>query len=196
MIFELPVLNFEKDALEPHISARTIEFHYGKQFRLHINNLNALIDGMRITSVDLTTLIKESVDCSGVLFCNAAQVWNHRFYFEQLSPKPKTMPEGNLFSAINKTFGSFEEFKNRFDKAAISLFGSGYAWLSQKDDGNLIITQELNAGNPIRKNYKPLLTCDVWEHAYYLDYQCRRVDYISNFWNVLDWNVIEKRIEN
>ncbi|MDR3226579.1 MAG: superoxide dismutase [Prevotellaceae bacterium] len=197
MIFELPILNFEKNALEPHISAQTIEFHYGKILRAHLTNLNGLIDGLKIVTADLASIIKEYPDTNGVLFRSAAQVWNHSFYFEQLSPtsKAKAMPEGNLLLAINESFGSFEEFKILFEKAAISLFGSGWAWLSQKKDGNLVITQETNAGNPMRMNCKPLITCDVWEHSYFLDYQCRRVDYIANFWNVFDWSVIEKRFE-
>jgi Fe-Mn family superoxide dismutase len=195
MIFELPILNFEKNALEPHISAQTIEFHYGKLFRVYLINVNGLMDGLNIVTADLASIIKESPDTNGVLFRNAAQVWNHSFYFEQLSSTPKTMPEGNLLLAITKSFGSFEEFKSLFEKAAISLFGSGWAWLSQKEDGSLVITQEMNAGNPLRMNCKPLITCDVWEHAYYLDYQCRRVDYIANFWNVFDWSVIEKRFD-
>ena len=195
MRFELPILPFETNALEPHISAATIELHYKKMLRFHINNLNGFMDGMKMARTDLKIIIKKESDTNGIFYRNAAQIWNHSFYFEQLSPKPKLMPEGKLLLAIEKSFGSFDDFKTDFDKAAISLFGSGWAWLSQKENGNLVITQEINAGNPMRKNYKPLITCDVWEHAYYLDYHCRRVDYIANFWMVFDWNVIEKRFE-
>ncbi|MDR2127367.1 MAG: superoxide dismutase [Prevotellaceae bacterium] len=195
MIFELPILRFEKDALEPYLSVQTIEFHYDKLFRYYVNNVNILVDEFQLVTISLQDIIKKYAKRNGVLFYNVAQVWNHAFYFEQLFPTPKTMPEGNLLSAINKSFGSLEEFKHIFDKAVISLWGSGSAWLSQTEDGTLIITKEPNAGNPLTKNNKPLLMCDVWEHAYYLDYPCRKADYIYNFWNILDWNVIEKRFD-
>ncbi|MDR2651449.1 MAG: superoxide dismutase [Prevotellaceae bacterium] len=193
MIFELPMLRFEKDALEPHISAQTIELHYDKVFRYHLDNVNRLIDEFQLVELSLQTIIKKFAKQNGALFYSAAQVLNHMFYFEQLFPTPKIMPEGNLLLAINKSFGSIDEFKHKFDKAVISFIGSGHTWLSQKEDDTLIITQEANAGNPIIKNYKPLLVCDVWEHAYYLDYPCRKADYVSNFWKVLDWDIIEKR---
>lgn len=190
MKFELPILDFEHNALEPYISARTIEFHYGKHLRVYVNNLNSFIDGTKFANVDLRTIIKES---SGILFNNAAQVWNHIFYFEQLSGTPKKMPENGLLDAINQAFGSYDDFKLEFDKKTISLFGSGWSWLSIDNAGNLAISQTSNAENPITANHQPLLTCDVWEHAYYIDYQNRRVDYVTGFWNVMDWNVIEKR---
>jgi Fe-Mn family superoxide dismutase len=193
MIFELPILRFEKDALEPYISAQTIEFHYYKLFRYYVNNVNTLLDEFQLVKFGLRSIIKNHARQGGILFYNVAQVWNHTFYFEQLSPTPKTMPEGNLLLAINKSFDSFTEFKHKFDKAVISLWGSGNVWLSQKDDGTLIITQEFNEGNPLTKNHSPLIICDVWEHAYYLDYPCRKADYIYNFWNILDWDIIEKR---
>ncbi|MDR2065446.1 MAG: superoxide dismutase [Prevotellaceae bacterium] len=196
MIFELPILRFEKDALEPYISAHTIEFHYNKYFRYYVNKVNILLDEFQLTTLSLEAIMKRYAKRRGILFYSVAQVWNHSFYFEQLSPTPKTMPEGNLLSAINKSFDSFTEFKHKFDKAVISFCGSGNTWLSQKEDETLIITQETNAGNPFTKNYKPLLMCDVWEHAYYFDYPCRKADYVYNFWNILDWDVIEKRFDS
>jgi Fe-Mn family superoxide dismutase len=196
MIFELPILRFEKDALEPYISAKTIELHYNKLFRYYVNNVNTLLDEFQLTTLSLETVMKKYSKQGGVLFYNVAQVWNHSFYFEQLSSTPKTMPEGNLLSAINKSFDSFTEFKHRFDKAVISFWGSGNAWLSQKEDGTLIITQEINERNPLTKNHKPLMICDIWEHAYYFDYPCRKADYIHNFWNIFDWDMIEKRFDS
>lgn len=192
MKWELPALPFKAEELAPNISKQTIEFHYGKHHQAYVNNLNGFVEGTKFANSTLEDIIKNS---SGALFNNAAQVWNHTFYFEQFSAKAKQNPEGNLLDAIVRDFGSFDEFKDQFDKAAISLFGSGWVWLSQNNDGKLIITQESNAGTPITKNEKPLLTCDVWEHAYYLDYQNRRADYIKGFWNILDWNVIEQRFK-
>jgi Fe-Mn family superoxide dismutase len=190
MKFELITLPFEKASLAPHISKQTIDFHYGKHHQGYVNNLNALIEGTKFENADLKTIIKEA---SGSIFNNAAQVWNHNFYFQTLSAKPKTSPEGKLLEAINKDFGSIEGFRDKFDTAALSLFGSGWVWLSMDKDGHLVVTQESNAGNPLRQCFKPLITCDVWEHAYYLDYQNRRADYVKNFWDVLDWNVVEQR---
>ncbi|MDR1197900.1 MAG: superoxide dismutase [Prevotellaceae bacterium] len=194
MIFELPILKFEHDALEPYISARSIELHYGKVFRFYVNNVNRLMDEFKLTT-GLLSIIKNRLGCPA-LYYNASEVWNHEFYFEQLSPSPKTMPEGNLLLEINRAFGSIDEFKNEFDRISISIFGSGYTWLSQQEDGTLIITQEANAKNPIIRNCKPLLSCDLWEHAYFVDYQCRRADYIANLWNIIDWDVIERRFDN
>ncbi|MDR0421368.1 MAG: superoxide dismutase [Prevotellaceae bacterium] len=195
MIFELPILRFEQNALEPYISARTMEFHYGQVFHFHVNNVNRLVDEFNFVTASLLSIIQKKSGCPA-LFYNAAQVWNHAFYFEQLSPTPKIMPGGNLLLEINRSFGSVDEFKNEFDKASLSIFGSGNTWLSQKENGTLIITQELNAENPMTKNCKPLLVCDMWEHAYFIDYQCRRADYLSGFWKILDWDVIEKRFNN
>ncbi|MDR1552988.1 MAG: superoxide dismutase [Prevotellaceae bacterium] len=195
MIFELPMLRYEKDALEPYISAQTMELHYEKLFRFHVNCFNRLTDDFQVVNTNLSAIIKKFAKQNSVLYYTAAQVLNHMLYFGQLSPTPKITPEGNLLSTINKSFGSIGEFKHKFDKAVISFIGSGNTWLSQKEDGTLIITQEANAGNPITKNYKPLLICDVWEHAYYFDYPCRKADYVSSFWNILDWAVIEKRFD-
>lgn len=190
MKFELPKLPYEVSALNPSISDRTIEFHYGKHHQAYVNNLNNLIQGTKFADADLETIIREA---EGPIFNNAAQVWNHTFYFFQFSPKPCTLPKGELAKAIDRQFGSFEKFKEEFAKASVGLFGSGWTWLVKNDDGSLDIVQESNAGTPLRKGKKPILTCDVWEHAYYLDYQNRRPDYVTNFWNILDWDVISDR---
>lgn len=190
MKFELPKLPYEVSALNPSISDRTIEFHYGKHHQAYVNNLNNLIPGTKFEDADLETIIREA---EGPIFNNAAQVWNHTFYFNQFSPKPCTHPKGELAKAIDRQFGSFEKFKEEFTKASVGLFGSGWTWLVKNDDGSLDIVPESNAGTPLRKGKKPILTCDVWEHAYYLDYQNRRPDYVTNFWNILDWDVISDR---
>jgi superoxide dismutase, Fe-Mn family len=190
MAFELPKLPYQQDALQPYITKTTIEFHYGKHHQAYVNNLNGLIVGTKFENASLETIIKEA---DGGIFNNAAQIWNHTFYFLSLSPKPLLEPTGQLAESIKKDFGSLEEFKDKFSKAAAGLFGSGWAWLVKKDDGSLEITQESNAGNPLKKGLKPILTCDVWEHAYYLDYQNKRPDYIQAFWKVLDWEVVSKR---
>jgi superoxide dismutase, Fe-Mn family len=190
MKFELPKLPYEVSALNPSISDRTIEFHYGKHHQAYVNNLNNLVPGTKFEDADLETIIREA---EGPIFNNAAQVWNHTFYFNQFSAKPCTHPKGELAKAIDRQFGSFEKFKEEFTKASVGLFGSGWAWLVKNDDGSLDIVPEPNAGTPLRKGKKPILTCDVWEHAYYLDYQNRRPDYIASFWNILDWDVISDR---
>jgi Fe-Mn family superoxide dismutase len=190
MTFELPRLLYAQNALEPHISARTLEFHYGKHHQTYVNNLNNLIKGTEFENASLEEIIKNAT--AGV-FNNAAQIWNHTFYWESFAPKAGGEPAGALADAINKSFGSFVKFKEKFSAASVTLFGSGWAWLVKKDDGTLDILQESNAGNPMTKGLIPLLTCDVWEHAYYLDYQNRRPDYVTAFWNLIDWNKIEKR---
>lgn len=190
MKFELPKLPYELSALNPTISDKTLEFHYGKHHQTYVNNLNNLIPGTKFENADLETIVLES---DGAIFNNAAQVWNHTFYFNQFSPNPAAAPTGELAKAIDATFGSFEKFKEEFTKASVGLFGSGWSWLVKNEAGALEIVQEANAGNPLRKGKKPLLTCDVWEHAYYLDYQNRRPDYVSSFWNIVDWKVISER---
>jgi Fe-Mn family superoxide dismutase len=190
MKHELPVLNYKIDGLSPKISQSTLEFHHGKHHMAYITNLNNLIVGTKFENESLETIIKEA---DGGIFNNGAQVWNHTFYFSSFSPNPKQTPTGKLAEAITRDFGSFETFKEKFSQAALTLFGSGWAWLSADAYGNLEISQESNAGNPLRKGLKPILTCDVWEHAYYLDYQNRRADYIKSFWELLDWSVIESR---
>lgn len=190
MSFELPALPYAKNALEPYISEKTLEFHYGKHHQAYVNNLNNLIPGTEFEHADLETVIKKA---EGGIFNNGAQVWNHTFYFEQFSSTPLTSPSGALKDAINVSFGSFDAFQEAFAKAAATLFGSGWAWLVKGADGKLMIVQTGNAGNPLRDGLTPLMTCDVWEHAYYLDKQNVRPRYIEDFWKVLDWKVIDKR---
>lgn len=190
MNFELPKLNYELDALEPHISKKTLEFHYGKHHQTYITNLNKLVIGTEFENATLQDIVKKA---SGGIFNNAAQVWNHTFYWESFSPKGGGLPKGKVAKAINLAFGSFDVFKEKFSTAAATLFGSGWAWLVKKEDGSVEIVQESNAGNPMKNSLKPLMTCDVWEHAYYIDYQNRRADYIASFWNLVDWDIIENR---
>ncbi|MBN2814061.1 MAG: superoxide dismutase [Bacteroidales bacterium] len=190
MPFELPKLPYAADALQPHISKQTIDFHYGKHHQAYVNNLNNLIPGTRFENATLEQMIREA---DGGIFNNAAQVWNHTFYFESFSPAGPREPNDALATAINETFGSFAAFKEQFTKSALTLFGSGWAWLVKNREGKLEIVQESNAGNPLKSGHTPLLTCDVWEHAYYLDYQNKRPDYLLAYWNVLDWDVIGKR---
>jgi Fe-Mn family superoxide dismutase len=193
MEFKLPLLPFGLDELSPMISRKTLEFHYGKHHQAYVNNLNNLIKGTKFENSDLETIVKES---DGGIFNNGAQVWNHTFYFEAFAKNPKEEPTGELAKSIERDFGSFDSFKETFSKAAATLFGSGWAWLVKDAYGNLEIIQESNAGTPLRNGYKPLLTCDVWEHAYYLDYQNRRPDYIEAFWNLVDWKVVESRFKS
>jgi len=190
MNFELPKLPYTLDALSPHIGAKTLEFHYGKHHNAYVNNLVNLVKGTKFENARLEQIIKEA---EGGIYNNGAQVWNHTFYFFGFNPEGRREPMGELADAINKSFGSFDQFKEKFSNAAATLFGSGWTWLVNKDDGSLEIIQESNAGNPLRAGLKPILTCDVWEHAYYLDYQNRRPDYINAFWNILDWDVISGR---
>jgi Fe-Mn family superoxide dismutase len=190
MAFELPKLPYSLDALVPFLSEETLRFHYGKHHQAYVTNLNGLIPGTEFEKSDLETLIRKA---EGPVFNNAAQIWNHTFYFESFSPKGKKSPSGTLAKEIDRTFGSFDSFREQFTKSAVSLFGSGWGWLVRRDDGTLQIIQESNAGNPLRKGFKPLLTCDVWEHAYYIDYRNRRPDYVKSFWEILDWEIIEKR---
>ncbi|MFP4470814.1 MAG: superoxide dismutase [Bacteroidales bacterium] len=191
-MFELPKLPYDYDALEPHISRKTLEFHHDKHHAAYVEKTNKLAKGTKFEEADLKTIIKLA---DGGLFNNGAQVWNHTFFFEQFSPDPKTKPEGKLMEAIEKAFDSYENFREKFDEAATTLFGSGWAWLVKNPDGILEIVQTSNAGNPIHEGNTPLVTCDVWEHAYYLDVQNKRPDYIENFWKVLDWKVVEQRFE-
>ncbi len=191
MAFELPKLPYAIDALEPHISKQTIEFHYGKHHQAYVNNLNNLVPGTEFENASLEEIVKKA---SGGIFNNGAQIWNHTFYWNCLKPNGGGVPTGKLLEAINKSFGSFDEFKQKFSTAAATLFGSGWAWLVKNNDGSLTIVQESNAGNPLRNGLTPLLTCDVWEHAYYIDQQNKRPDYISAFWNLVDWDAVSARL--
>jgi Fe-Mn family superoxide dismutase len=190
MTFELPELPYELDALAPVINKETMEFHYGKHHQAYVNNLNNLVPGTQFEGASLEEIIQAA---DGGIYNNAAQVWNHTFYFHSFKPNGGGKPTGDLAEAINNEFGSFEAFKEQFSKAAATLFGSGWAWLVKNQDGKLEIRQEGNAGCPIKYGCTAILTCDVWEHAYYLGYQNRRPDYIGDFWNLLDWDVISGR---
>lgn len=190
MKFELPKLPYALDALEPVISKNTLEYHYGKHHQAYVNNLNNLIKGTEFENADLETIIKKS---EGGIFNNGAQVWNHTFYFMSFAPEGAKQPSGQLAKAIDDSFGSFDKFKEEFSQAAATLFGSGWAWLVKKEDGSLSIVKESNAGNPLRNGLTPILTCDVWEHAYYLDKQNARPKYIEDFWKIIDWDVVSER---
>ncbi|TRX70841.1 superoxide dismutase [Carboxylicivirga sp. M1479] len=190
MSFELPKLPYALNALEPVISQKTLEFHYGKHHQAYVNNLNNLIKGTEFENADLDTIVKKS---EGGIFNNGAQVWNHTFYFMSFKPNGGGEPKGALAEAINSTFGSFDKFKEEFSAAAATVFGSGWAWLVKNDAGALSIVKESNAGNPLRDGLTPILTCDVWEHAYYLDKQNLRPKYIEEFFSILDWDVVSAR---
>lgn len=192
MEHSLPVLPYALNALEPILSKETLEFHYGKHHQAYVTNLNGLIKGTPFENATLETIIMEA---EGPIFNNGAQIWNHTFYFESFSPEGEGEPQGALAAAIARDFGSYEAFREQFSKAAATQFGSGWAWLVTNADGKLSIVQESNAGNPMRKNLTPLLTCDVWEHAYYIDYRNRRPDYIAQFFKLIDWNVVEARYQ-
>ncbi len=184
MEHKLPELPYSKDALSPHISAETLEYHHGKHHKTYVDNLNKLIPGTEFENLPLEDIIKKA---SGGIFNNAAQVWNHTFFWNCLSPEGGGEPDGDLAQAINKEFGSFAQFKEKFSAAATTLFGSGWAWLVKNPDGRLAIEQAGNAGNPLRDGKKPVLTCDVWEHAYYIDYRNARAKFIEAFWNLVNW---------
>lgn len=190
MKFELPPLPYAPEALEPVISAKTISFHYGKHHQAYVNNLNNLIPGTPFENSSLEQIIKEA---EGGIFNNGAQVWNHTFYWEGLGGKGGA-PNGKLLEKINEFFGSFENFKTVFADAAAKQFGSGWAWLVADANGKLSITTTSNAGNPMRDGLKPLFTCDVWEHAYYLDFQNRRPDYVKAFWDIVNWAKVAERL--
>ena len=191
MIHELPKLPYALDALEPYISKRTLEFHYGKHHQAYVNNLNKLIVGTEFENASLDDIVRKA---GGGIFNNGAQVWNHTFYWNCLKPQGGGEPTGPFAEALLKSFGSFSDFKEKFSTAAATLFGSGWAWLIMKEDGSLGIVQESNAGNPLKNGATPLLTCDVWEHAYYLDKQNVRPDYIADFWKLIDWNAVASRL--
>ena len=190
--FELISLPYEANALEPVISAQTIGFHHGKHLQGYVNNLNAAIEGTPFADKDLVEIVKTA---TGGMLNNAGQILNHNLYFQQFrSPLAGNKPTGKLAEAIDAQFGSFEEFQKAFVQAGTSLFGSGWVWLSADAGGKLIITQETNAANPVQKGLRPLLTFDVWEHAYYLDYQNRRPDHLNALWQIVDWEVIGNRL--
>ncbi|MFO8130220.1 MAG: Fe-Mn family superoxide dismutase [Bacteroidales bacterium] len=191
MAFELTDLPYPLDALEPHISKRTLEFHYGKHHKGYVDKINGLIPGTQYENAALEEIIRTA---DGSIFNNGAQVWNHTFYWNCMSPEGGGEPFGQLSKLIDQYFGSFSEFKEKFSGAAASLFGSGWVWLVKRADGSLEIVKESNAGNPLRTGMPPLLTLDVWEHAYYLDHQNQRPAYIEGFWKLVDWKAVEQRL--
>ena len=189
--FELMALPYSENALEPVISKETIGFHHGKHLLTYVNNLNGLLEGSPLADLPLEEIVLKS---EGGMLNNAGQILNHEMYFAQFAaPKEDNAPVGKVAEAIVRDFGSFEAFKDEFQKKGATLFGSGWVWLSADKDGKLVITQETNAANPIQRGLKPLLTFDVWEHAYYLDYQNRRPDHLTALWQIVNWEVIEKR---
>jgi Fe-Mn family superoxide dismutase len=190
MTHQLPELPWAKNALEPYITEKTLDFHYGKHHQAYVTNLNNLLPGSPFEEASLEEIIMKA---EGGIFNNGAQVWNHTFYWNCLTPNGTELPEPKLLEAINRDFGSFELFKDQFSKSAATLFGAGWAWLVKDDQGKLSIVQESNAGNPMRRGLTPLLTCDVWEHAYYLDKQNRRPDYVSDWWKLVDWKKVSER---
>lgn len=187
MEHKLPELPYAKDALAPHISAETLEFHYGKHHATYVTNLNKLIAGTEFENLALEEIVKRA---TGGIFNNAAQVWNHTFYWHCLAPKAGGEPTGALAQAITLAFGSFAAFKEKFSATAVGTFGSGWAWLVKNPDGSLAIESTSNAANPMTSGKKPLLTCDVWEHAYYIDYRNARPKYVEAFWNLVNWKFV------
>ena len=189
-IYTQPKLPYAPDALAPAISQETVEYHYGKHEKAYIDNLNKLIEGTEYEDMELEDIIRTA---DGALFNNASQAWNHIFYFFSFTPDGGGEPGGELRKAIDEQFGSFEKFKEAFVDAGAKLFGSGWVRLSKDADGKLFVTQQSNAGNPLTDGLIPLLTFDVWEHAYYLDYQNRRADALKALWDIIDWDVVESR---
>ncbi|HVK56474.1 MAG TPA: superoxide dismutase [Fe] [Burkholderiales bacterium] len=185
----LPPLPYAMDALQPHISKETLEYHYGKHHQTYVTNLNNLIKGTEFENLSLEEIVKKS---SGGIFNNAAQIWNHTFYWHSLSPKGGGAPSGALAEAINKKWGSFDEFKKVFTQTSVGTFGSGWGWLVKKADGSLDIVSTGNAATPLTTDAKPLLTCDVWEHAYYIDYRNARPKYVEAFWSLVNWEFVAK----
>lgn len=181
----LPPLPYAIDALAPHISKETLEFHYGKHHQTYVTNLNNLIKGTEFDAMSLEDIVRKS---TGGMFNNAAQIWNHTFYWNSLSPKGGGQPAGALAAAINAKWGSFDAFKDAFTKSAVGNFGSSWTWLIKKADGSLDIVNTSNAATPVTGADKPLLTCDLWEHAYYIDYRNRRPDYMAAFWSLINWD--------
>lgn len=192
LIFTLITLPYAPNALEPVISQETIEYHYGKHLQTYVDNLNKLVAGTEFESMPLEQIVAKS---QGGIFNNAGQILNHNLYFLQFSPvaADNHKPQGAILEAINRDFGSFDAFKAEFEQKGTTLFGSGWVWLSADKDGKLVITQETNANNPVTKGLKPLLTMDVWEHAYYIDYRNRRAAHLQSLWLIINWNEINRR---
>ena len=191
MAIELPPLPYPRDALAPHISAETIDFHYGKHHQTYVTNLNNQIKGTEFEALSLEEIVRKA---QGGMFNNAAQVWNHSFYWNCLAPNGGGEPTGALADAINKAFGSVAQFKEQFTQTALTTFGSGWAWLVQRADGSLALVSTANAATPLTGTDTALLTCDVWEHAYYIDYRNARAKYVESFWNLVNWNFVASQL--
>ena len=192
MKYELIQLPYEANALESVISKETLGFHHGKHLQAYVNNLNGLIEGTKYEEMPLEEIVKTA---DGGVFNNAGQILNHNLYFTQFrTPKADNQPTGVIAQWIDQQFGSFEAFKEEFTKKGATLFGSGWVWLSVDKEGKLVITQETNAGNPVQKGLRPLLTFDVWEHAYYIDYQNRRPDHLNALWQIINWDMVNERL--
>ena len=192
MSFELPKLPYEITALEPYISKETLEYHHGKHHNSYVNNLNKMIKGTEFEQFSLDEIVLKS---EGGMFNNAAQIWNHTFYFNGFSPDGGGEPTGVLADKINAAFGDFASFVDQFNKKAATTFGSGWVWLVQNNNGGLEIINSFNAGNPLTEGYHPLLTCDVWEHAYYVDTRNDRGAYVKNFWNIVNWDFVANNLK-
>ncbi|HUD42582.1 MAG TPA: Fe-Mn family superoxide dismutase [Dokdonella sp.] len=191
MAIELPPLPWARDALAPHISAETIDYHYGKHHQTYVTNLNNQIKGTEFEDLPLEEIIRKS---SGGMFNNAAQIWNHTFYWNCLSPDGGGEPGGVLADKINQAFGDFAKFKDEFTKTSVGTFGSGWGWLVQRPDGSLALASTSNAGTPLTGSDRALLTCDVWEHAYYIDYRNARPKYVEAFWNLVNWDFVASQL--
>jgi len=188
MTHELPPLPYAADALQPHMSRETLEFHHGKHHRTYVTKLNELIRGTEFENAPLETIVRKA---SGPIFNNGAQHWNHSFFWQCLSPKGGGQPGAELAAALKDSFGSHEEFRKQFTEAAEGRFGSGWAWLCLDDRGKLSVSSTSNADNPMRSGQTPILTCDVWEHAYYIDYRNSRKDFVAAFWNLVNWEFVQ-----
>lgn len=193
MTHKLPELPYEMDALQPHISKETLEFHYGKHHNAYVTNLNKLVPGTEFEDLSLEDIVKKAP--MGGVFNNAAQVWNHSFYWNCLSPNGGDEPTGDLLAAINKAFGSFADFKEKFTNSALTNFGSGWTWLVQNENGDVELLNTSNAGSALTSGQKPLLTVDVWEHAYYVDYRNARPQYVAAFWNLVNWDFVADNLD-
>ncbi len=191
MAIELPPLPYARDALAPTISAETLDYHYGKHHQAYVTNLNKQIEGTEFDKMDLESIIKKA---SGGMFNNAAQVWNHTFYWNCMSPDGGGEPTGKLADLINQAFGDFSTFKDEFTKTSTGTFGSGWGWLVQRADGSLALVSTSNAATPMTGNDTPLLTCDVWEHAYYIDYRNARPKYVEAFWQLVNWEFVARQL--
>jgi superoxide dismutase, Fe-Mn family len=190
--FELPPLPYALDALQPYISKETLEYHHGKHHKAYVDKLNELIVGTEFADMKLEEIVKKA---SGPIFNNAGQDWNHTFYWNSLTPKSSREPSGKLADAIKKKFGSFDEFKKQFTQTSVGTFGSGWGWLVKAADGSLELLSTSNAGTPMTQGKTALLTCDVWEHAYYIDYRNLRPKYLENFWEIVNWDFVEQNFQ-